>query len=458
MSRIAARPLPGAVRPDHRRPHPARRHRPADRGHRGPLRRRRRGRVRRRQGDPRVDGPVDGHPRRGGAADLVITGAVDPRPLGHRQGRHRRARRPHRRHRQGRQPRHHGRRRPGARDRPVDGDHRRQRAGSSPPAAIDCHVHLICPQTARGGARRRHHHDHRRRHRPGRGHEGHDRHAGAWYLERMLEALDHWPVNVALLGKGNTVVRRGDARAAASPEPAGSSCTRTGAPRRPRSTPASACADETGVQVAIHTDTLNEAGFVESTLGGDRRPVDPHVPHRGRGRRPRARHHHASPPTPTCCRRRPTRPGRTRSTRVDEHLDMLMVCHHLNPAVPEDLAFAESRIRPSTIAAEDILHDMGAISMIGSRLAGDGPDRRGDHPHVADRARDEGAGAARCQATAPPTTTAPAATSPSTRSARRSPTASTARSARSRSASSPTSCCGTRRSSACARTSCSRAG
>ena len=126
-------PLPGAVRPDHRRPHPPRRHRPVDRGHRGPLRRRRRGRVRRRQGDPRVDGPVARHPRRRHARPRDHR-RRHPRPLGHRQGRHRRARRSHRRHRQGRQPRHDGRRPPGARDRP-----RRPRswpatARSSPPA------------------------------------------------------------------------------------------------------------------------------------------------------------------------------------------------------------------------------------------------------------------------------------------------------------------------------------
>ena len=125
-------------------------------------------------------------------------------------------------------------------------------------------------------------------------------------------------------------------------------------------------ADAAGVQAAIHTDTLNEAGFVESTLAAIARPGDPRLPHRGCGRRARAGHHH---------RRRRTRnvlPSSTNPTRphtvntLDEHLDMLMVCHHLNPSVPEDLAFAESRIRPSTIAAEDLLHDLGAISMIGS--------------------------------------------------------------------------------------------
>ena len=89
----------------------------------------------------------------------------------------------------------------------------------------------------------------------------------------------------------------------------------------------------------------------------------------------------------------PTRPYTVNT--VDEHLDMLMVCHHLDPAIAEDVAFAESRIRRETIAAEDILHDLGAFSMMSSRLAGDGARRRGDHAHLADRAQDEGSSAAR---------------------------------------------------------------
>ena len=104
---------------------------------------------------------------------------------------------------------------------------------------------------------------------------------------------------------------------------------------------------------------------------------------------------------------------------------MLMVCHHLNPPVPEDLAFAESRIRPSTIAAEDILHDLGAISIIVVRRPGHGPHRRGRHADLADRARHEAPPRLRCPATARPTTTAPAATSRSTPSTRPSPRAST---------------------------------
>ena len=172
----------------------------------------------------------------------------------------------------------------------------------------------------------------------------------------------------------------------------------------------------------------------------------------------------ATPPTSSRWRRtRNVLPSSTNPTRphtvntLDEHLDMLMVCHHLNPAVAggpgvrrePDPAVDDRRRGHPPRPRRDLDDRLG--------LAGDGPDRRGRPPHLADRARDEAPPRLARPATAPPTTTAPAATSPSTRSARRSPTASTARSARSRSASWPTSCCGTRRSSACARTSSSRA-
>ena len=124
-------------------------------------------------------------------------------------------------------------------------------------------------------------------------------------------------------------------------------------------------ADESGVQVAIHTDTLNEAGYVESTLAAiaGRSIHTFHTEGAGGGHAPDiitvASHPNVLPSSTN-----PTRPHTINT--VAEHVDMLMVCHHLNPTVPEDLAFAESRIRPSTIAAEDVLHDMGAISMIGS--------------------------------------------------------------------------------------------
>jgi urease subunit alpha len=124
-------------------------------------------------------------------------------------------------------------------------------------------------------------------------------------------------------------------------------------------------ADQSGVQVAIHTDTLNEAGYVESTLAAiNGRSIHTyHTEGAGGGHAPDiitvASHPNVLPSSTN-----PTRPHTVNT--LAEHLDMLMVCHHLNPSVPEDLAFAESRIRPSTIAAEDVLHDMGAISIIGS--------------------------------------------------------------------------------------------
>jgi len=176
--------------------------------------------------------------------------------------------------------------------------------------------------------------------------------------------MDGLPINVALLSKGNTVSADAmwqDLRAGASGfklhEDWGT-------------TPAAidAClivADAAGVQVAIHTDTLNEAGFVESTLAAIRgRGIHAyHTEGAGGGHAPDiitvASHPNVLPSSTN-----PTRPHTVNT--LDEHLDMLMVCHHLNPSVPEDLAFAESRIRPSTIAAEDLLHDLGAISMIGS--------------------------------------------------------------------------------------------
>ncbi len=230
--------------------------------------------------------------------------------------------------------------------------------------AIDCHVHLICPQlldealgsgitTIVGGGTG-----------PAEGTKATTATSGSWHIARMLESLDQWPVNIALLAKGNTVSEealweqlRGGAAGFKLHEDWGT-------------TPAAidAClrvADESGVQVAIHTDTLNEAGFVESTLAAiaGRSIHTFHTEGAGGGHAPDimtvASHPNVLPSSTN-----PTRPHTVNT--VAEHLDMLMVCHHLNPAVAEDLAFAESRIRPSTIAAEDVLHDLGAISMIGS--------------------------------------------------------------------------------------------
>jgi urease subunit alpha len=230
--------------------------------------------------------------------------------------------------------------------------------------AIDCHVHLICPQIMEealgggittivaGGTG------------PAEGSKATTVTPGAWHLARILESLDGWPMNIALLGKGNTISTeamweqlRGGAAGFKLHEDWGT-------------TPAAidAClnvADAAGVQVNIHTDTLNEMGFVENTLGaiGGRSIHAYHTEGAGGGHAPDIITVAAEPyvlPSST----NPTRPHTVNT--LDEHLDMLMVCHHLNPSVPEDLAFAESRIRPSTIAAEDLLHDIGAISMIGS--------------------------------------------------------------------------------------------
>jgi len=230
--------------------------------------------------------------------------------------------------------------------------------------AIDCHVHLICPQIMEealgggittivaGGTG------------PAEGSKATTVTPGSWHLARMLEALDTWPLNIALLGKGNTVSHeamweqlRGGAAGFKLHEDWGT-------------TPAAidACltvSEAAGVQANIHTDTLNEMGFVEDTLAAVKgRSIHAyHTEGAGGGHAPDIITVAGEPnvlPSST----NPTRPHTVNT--LDEHLDMLMVCHHLNPRIPEDLAFAESRIRPSTIAAEDLLHDIGAISMIGS--------------------------------------------------------------------------------------------
>ncbi|MEV8566424.1 urease subunit alpha [Streptomyces sp. NPDC051322] len=187
---------------------------------------------------------------------------------------------------------------------------------------------------------------------------------GPWHLARMFDALEAYPVNIGLLGKGSTMSHeamhsqlRGGALGFKIHEDWGA-------------TPAviDAClgvCEETGAQLAIHTDTLNEAGFVGDTLAAiaGRSIHAYHSEGAGGGHAPDIITVVSEPnvlPSST----NPTRPYTVNT--IEEHLDMLMVCHHLNPAVPEDLAFAESRIRPSTISAEDILHDLGAISIISS--------------------------------------------------------------------------------------------
>ncbi len=187
---------------------------------------------------------------------------------------------------------------------------------------------------------------------------------GAWNLARMLQAAEAWPVNFGFLGKGNTATEaplieqiRAGACGLKLHEDWGT-------------TPAAidTClkvADAYDVQVAIHTDTINEAGFVEDTIAAiaGRTIHTYHTEGAGGGHAPdiiRIASFKNILPSST----NPTMPFTTNT--LAEHLDMLMVCHHLNPQVPEDVAFAESRIRPETIAAEDILHDLGVFSMLSS--------------------------------------------------------------------------------------------
>ena len=230
--------------------------------------------------------------------------------------------------------------------------------------AIDCHVHLICPQIMQealgggittiiaGGTG------------PAEGSKATTVTPGSWHLARMLEALDTWPLNIALLGKGNTV----SAEAMWEQLRAGAAGFKLHEDWGTTPAAIDACltvSEAAGVQANIHTDTLNEAGFVEDTLAAIKgRSIHAyHTEGAGGGHAPDiitvVSHPNVLPSSTN-----PTRPHTVNT--LDEHLDMLMVCHHLNPSVPEDLAFAESRIRPSTIAAEDLLHDIGAISMIGS--------------------------------------------------------------------------------------------
>ena len=229
---------------------------------------------------------------------------------------------------------------------------------------IDSHIHFICPQqveealasgvtTLIGGGTG-----------PATGTAATTCTPGPWHLARMLQAAEGLPVNLAFAGKGNA------ARPAALEEMirAGASCLKLHEDWG--TTPAAidcalAVADRFDVQVVIHTDTLNESGFVEDTIAAfaGRTIHAFHTEGAGGGHAPDiikvAGLANVLPSSTN-----PTRPY-TANT-LDEHLDMLMVCHHLDPAIPEDVAFAESRIRKETIAAEDILHDLGALSMISS--------------------------------------------------------------------------------------------
>ncbi|MES2923379.1 MAG: urease subunit alpha [Verrucomicrobiota bacterium] len=229
---------------------------------------------------------------------------------------------------------------------------------------IDTHIHFICPQqiehaiasgvtTLIGGGTG-----------PAHGTYATTCTPGKWNIHRMLEAAEAFPINLGFLGKGNC----------SSPEPLREQVLAGVIGLKLHedwgTTPAAidtclTVADEFDIQVAIHTDTLNEAGFVESTLAAFKgRTIHTyHSEGAGGGHAPdiiRVCGEANVLPSST----NPTRPFTTNT--IDEHLDMLMVCHHLDSRIPEDVAFAESRIRPETIAAEDRLHDLGAISMMSS--------------------------------------------------------------------------------------------
>jgi urease subunit alpha len=187
---------------------------------------------------------------------------------------------------------------------------------------------------------------------------------GPWNIHRMLQASDAFPMNIGFSGKGNSSKPEGLV------EQVEAGVIKLKLHEDWGTTPAAidnclSVADEFDIQVAIHTDTLNEAGFVEDTIAAFKNRVihSYHTEGAGGG--------HA-PDIIRICGEANVLPSSTNPTRpytlntLDEHLDMLMVCHHLDPSIPEDVAFAESRIRRETIAAEDILHDLGAFSMLSS--------------------------------------------------------------------------------------------
>ncbi len=193
---------------------------------------------------------------------------------------------------------------------------------------------------------------------------------GAWNVGKMLQAAEEWPINFGFLGRGNT------AKPNSIPDQIAGGAMGLKIHEDWGAMPAAidcclSVADEMDFQVQLHTDTLNESGFLEDTLAAIKgRTIHMyHAEGAGGGHAPDIISITGEPnclPSST----NPTNPY-TRNT-FDEHLDMIMVCHHLNPAVPEDVSFAESRVRAETIAAEDVLHDIGAISMLGSDSQGMG--------------------------------------------------------------------------------------
>jgi urease subunit alpha len=229
---------------------------------------------------------------------------------------------------------------------------------------IDTHIHFICPQqiehalasgvtTMIGGGTG-----------PAHGTYATTCTPGIWNIHRMLEAADEYPMNLGFLGKGNC----------STPEPLREQIFAGACGLKLHedwgTTPAAidcclGVADELDIQVAIHTDTLNESGFVEDSIRAFKKRTIHTFHSEGAGGG------HA-PDIIRVCGEANVLPSSTNPTRpftvntIDEHLDMLMVCHHLDSKIPEDVAFAESRIRPETIAAEDLLHDLGAFSMMSS--------------------------------------------------------------------------------------------
>ena len=230
--------------------------------------------------------------------------------------------------------------------------------------AIDSHIHFICPQqieealasgvtTMLGGGTG-----------PATGTNATTCTPGSWNIHKMLEAAEAFPMNLGFMGKGNSSSQQ----ALREQVEAGACGLKLHEDWGSTPSAIDVClqvADQMDIQVAIHTDTLNESGFLEATLGAIKNRVIHTFHSEGAGGG------HA-PDIMKVCGESNVLPSSTNPTRpytvntIDEHLDMLMVCHHLDSKIPEDVAFAESRIRPETIAAEDILHDRGAISIMAS--------------------------------------------------------------------------------------------
>ena len=343
MSWIDRRRYAELLRPDRRRPRAARRHRPLDRGRGGPLRRRRRGGLRRRQDDPRVDAPGHGDPRRRRARPRDHQ-RRRARPLGRRQVRRRHPRRAHRRARQGRQPGHHGRRPPGAARSARRPRSSPARAGSSPRARSTA----TCTSSARRSSTRRSPPGVTTLIGGGTGPaEGTQATTCTPRRGRSRGCSARWtttPVNVLLLGKGNTVSAERAGRAGARGRRRLQAARGLGLDARgDRRLPARRRARAASRSRSTPTRSTRPATWSRRSAAIAGRSIHAyHTEGAGGGHAPDiiaiASHPNVLPSSTN-----PTRPHTVNT--VAEHLDMLIVCHHLNPRVPEDLAFAESRIR-----------------------------------------------------------------------------------------------------------------